>query len=322
MNNDTTSTMDSASYDIIALMQVALMGWKVITVLSLGLAVLTYLISLFMTPIYRVEVQLSSSSEQASSLGAMAQQSLMALGLGGFGGVSESNKSIENIAIIRSRRFTEEFIRDHDLLPVLFSDRWDSEKEVWLEKTSFFRKPGKRPRFSEFQDSGEAAGAPNSPTMWQANVRFNQIRFVSTDSLTGLITLSLEWENPYVAARMANDLVADLNRYVRTLSLAEEQRVSEFLRAQLQGVSSVELRKSISTSISESLKQQAMLNASENVAFTVMDPAFPPEIHTTPKRKIMTMLGFIVGGLAGFGIALWRQGRSLFPEARRQSSAL
>ena len=55
-----------------------------------------------------------------------------------FGGVADilsfggsSNQKAEAIAILQSRVLTETYIREQNLLPILFASKWDATKGEW-----------------------------------------------------------------------------------------------------------------------------------------------------------------------------------------------
>src|SRR3546814_17432411 len=51
--------------------------------------------------------------------------------------------------------------------------------------------------------------------IWEAYKVFNGIRQIEIDQQIGLITLSVDWTDPALAAEWANKLVADINRESR-----------------------------------------------------------------------------------------------------------
>ena len=113
-----------------------LMRYKwLIILLTVISAATSVAVALNMTPVYQAEVTLAPVGEEKSSgLAALAGQfgglaSLAGVNLGGGGG-----KTNETIATLNSRVFIDKFIKDKNLMPVLFSDVWNSRTNTWKVK--------------------------------------------------------------------------------------------------------------------------------------------------------------------------------------------
>ena len=109
------------------------------------------------------------------------------IGLGGLSGNLQASKD-EAIAVLKSRQFTEEFIRERELMPILFANAWDPVKRTWnVEKPE------------------------DTPTIEQGWRKIDEhIRFVTEDHETGIVSLEVRWFDRQLAASWANDLVARL----------------------------------------------------------------------------------------------------------------
>ncbi|NHZ69958.1 MAG: hypothetical protein GWP20_01870, partial [Thermotogales bacterium] len=166
-------------------------AWRILIrfrVMILGVtlvcALASTLFALMMTPVYRAEIQVAPVSEKDSSNRFAAQ-------LGEFGGIAaltginldQGNKKNESIATLRSRKFTEQFIKDEKLIPVLFHDQWDADNQRWYET--------------------DPEDVPTLEDAWELFDK--EVRRISEDRKTGLVVLSIEWEDPHEAARWANE---------------------------------------------------------------------------------------------------------------------
>ena len=175
--------------DSIHLMELVAVLWQrkslLVGVTSL-FAVAGVAYALLSTPIYRAEVVLAPTEpEQGPNLSA---------GLGGLASLAgidfgSSADGAQAVATLRSRAFAEEFIRDKDLLPVLFADEWDVSNDRWLD---------------------------DDPEDWpdiRDGVKFflEDVRSVTEDRNTGSITLAIEWPDPELAAGWADELVYRVN---------------------------------------------------------------------------------------------------------------
>ncbi len=237
-------------------------------------------------PRYEVSVVMSPvESGKGGGLSALASQfgglaSLAGIDLGGGGGKTE-----EALAVLESRRFTEAFIRDHQLLPVLFADRWDAEQGRWR------------------LEAGEKA-----PDMWDAVKVFNEIRQVNSDKKSGLVTLTLRWRNPQQAAQWANELVERINRHMQAQAVQEAQESIDYLREQLKNTDLVEMEQAIYRLIEAQTKNIMFAKVRDEYVFRVIDPAIPPDVDepVSPKRGLIVTLGVVVGLILGVFVALLR----------------
>ncbi|MFQ5643167.1 MAG: Wzz/FepE/Etk N-terminal domain-containing protein [Thiogranum sp.] len=254
-------------------------------------------LALVMTPVYRAEIQVSPVSEKDGSSRFAAQ-------LGEFGGlaalsginVDQGSKKNESIATLGSRKFTEQFIKDEKLLPVLFHDKWDAENQRW--------------------DEDDPEDIPNMEDAWEL---FNEkIRRISEDRKTGMVVLSIEWEDPDEAARWANELVHRVNEMLRKKAAAESESAIGYLQEQLGKTSVVELQQVVNRLIESEMKEIILANITREYAFRVIDPAVVPEEPCRPDVKLYLVLGAVSGIVIGMILALFLnyvrcQGRVLHP---------
>jgi len=182
---------------------------------------------------------------------------------------------------LKTREFTDAFIKDEQLLPVLFSDMWDPQKQTWHVKDQ-----------------------KDAPTLRRAYQVFDgNIRTISQDKKTGLITLAIEWKDPEEAARWANLLVERLNQHERQVAIGEAEKSLAYLKNQLNQTSVLEMQQSIYRLIDAQTKNIMLANARDQYALNVIDPAVVPEVPNKPKKKIIVAFGAIAGFLLGAMLA-------------------
>ena len=179
--------------------------------LILGIIVVATAIALalafVMTPVYRSQILLAPTGAEDDKGQIMTLIGQYAPGsqLGSLG--SGSNSKDQAIAVLKSRQFTEAFITNENLLPILFADAWDAEAEEW-----------------------GADDPANNPTMSDAVMMFQEsIRNVQEDTRRNLVALQIDWTDPELAARWANLMVERLNDHLRQQDVAEARRSIEFL---------------------------------------------------------------------------------------------
>jgi len=238
-------------------------------------------------PSYRAEVSLAPvGEEKGSSLSALAGEfgGLAALaGINLFGGGSGGGlgRTEAAIATLKSRVFTGAFIKDENLMPVLFADRWNPATKTWQVGE------GKTP-----------------PTESDAFEFFDKsVRAINPDKKTGLIVLSIEWENPVLAAEWANKLVARINAHQKQSAITEAQKSIDYLNSQLRQTSVVEMQQAIFRLVEVQTKQIMLANVRDEFVFKIIDPAVVPEKNIKPKPSTLVPLGAVLGLVLGIFLA-------------------
>ncbi len=257
---------------------------KLIAIITGGTTALAIVIALLLTPIYRAEVLLApATSEKSGGLGTLAGQFGDLAALAGIS-VGGGDKTQEAIATLKSRTLTEAFIKENNLMPILFEDAWDADKKAWKDEDP-----------------------QNAPTLWQAYEMFNKnIRTVSLDKKSGLVTLAIEWKDPTLAAAWANDLVKRVNGQRQKEAIQEAESSIGYLQKQLARTASIEVEQAIYRLIEAQTKNIMLAQAREEFAFKVIDPAAVPERKIRPRRTLITAAAFIFSFVAAVAFVFVR----------------
>lgn len=241
--------------------------------------------ALLMRPVYhaRVVVALVKEDAASSALGSIAGQ---LGGLASLAGVSLGTdaRKAEYVAILMSRGFTERFIRDENLLPVLFASRWDEGKQAW--KPHLWKR---------------------DPTVADAVRRFDRkIRSITEDRRSGIITLLIEWRDREQAARWANLLIERANNELRALAIEESRRNIEYLEREIQRTQVVGVQQSIYRIVENEVRRSMMANVRVEYAFRVLDPAVVSEAHefVRPRRALLAIGGLLFSLMSGVAVAI------------------
>ncbi|EIT71956.1 Wzz/FepE/Etk N-terminal domain-containing protein [Hydrocarboniphaga effusa] len=231
--------------------------------------------ALITPPVYRADALLApvSSDNGGSALGGLKGLGGLA-SLAGLNMSSAGERSIEAVATLKSRALTEAFVEQNNLLPILFHKQWDKVAGRW-----------------------KSADPDEIPTLWDANEKIEKVvRTVGEDKKTSLITLSIEWTDPALAAKWANDLISRTNDLLRKRAIERSENNIKFLQQQLAQTSVIEIKSSIYGLVEGEIKTIMLAQTSEDYAFRVIDPAIVPERKIRPKRALIVLLGFL-GGL-------------------------
>jgi uncharacterized protein involved in exopolysaccharide biosynthesis len=237
-------------------------------------------------PVYRASTILIPAANETGGLGASLSGALGSLGglasLAGVGLGSSPSDAEEALAVLRSREFTEAFIRDKQLMPVLFAESWDATARRWKDDA-------------------------NPPTYARGYKYFNTgIRSIAQDRRTGLVTMTIDWHNREQAAEWANELVQRLNTEMRARAIAKSEASVGFLEEELKKTSVIGTQEAINRIIEGQIKQRMLANVTQEYAFRVVDKALPPDLidKVRPKRLVLLLLGPVLGVVFGIGAVL------------------
>jgi uncharacterized protein involved in exopolysaccharide biosynthesis len=213
---------------------------------------------------------LQSVNSIASRFGGLAGLSALSLG--------SSRNSAETLTILGSNSLTEQFISERNLLPILYSNKWNNITHTW-----------------------NTLSPKSRPTLWMAARLFaRKIRVISKGPQPGIITMRITWSNPREAADWANGLVALLNKNLRDAAINRAKRALLFLEAQAQKTSLLPIRKAISGAMESELERELSARGETEYALKILDPAQAPQ-KPSSKRPIVW---FLLGALGSTGISL------------------
>jgi uncharacterized protein involved in exopolysaccharide biosynthesis len=283
--NESAPQLELASSDLSLRELIALIMARRWWVFGTGLlfTAASMVIAFLITPTYEGSVVLVPANTEriGESLGGAAGQLGSIASVVGLNLNSRGSATDEALAILRSRQFTETFISERQLMPELFARKWDAQRKQW-----------KGP-------------ADAQPTLAKAYKYFDkQIREVTQDKKTGLVTLRVVWKDRNEASDWANDLARRLNEEMRTRALQREDLAVGYLDRELHSTTEVVAREAIGRLIESELKQRMLANVTQEYAFRVVDRAMPadPDDRVGPHR-IRLILGGAIAGLAL--VVLW-----------------
>jgi uncharacterized protein involved in exopolysaccharide biosynthesis len=274
---------DEDEIDLLELIRTLLQAWKTIVGITIVCTCLAVAYALHVQEVFKAETLLAPAQEEKS--GASSALSQFG-GLAAIAGISiPSDSNVEQVvATLNSRKFLRTFINQNKLIPLLFDEIWDADNQAWIVPST-----------------------EDEPTEQKAIVSFKACLSVDEDKKSGLITLSISWKDPEVAAQWANNLVKQLNEQLREQAIADSKKRVGYLEQELAKTTLQDMR-AVLYNLLESEKQKAMLaNVNEDFALEVIDPAVAPETREKPKRKLIVALGGVCGGFLGIFTVFFAQ---------------
>ncbi|MCL1057873.1 Wzz/FepE/Etk N-terminal domain-containing protein [Shewanella gelidimarina] len=299
-----SQTTNDDEIDLRELFSVIWQGKWLIIAITAVFAIGSVIFAVMQPNTYKSEALLApASEEQNGGLSALAGQfgglaSMAGINLGAGGGVDKTQMAIE---VMKSRQFTSQFIRKHNILPELMAaEKWnmqdnslayddelyDVSKKVWVREVKAPFKP--------------------EPSMQEAYKEFTKVITVNTAKDTAMVTVSVEHLSPAVAQKWVSWLVEDINKVMKKRDVAEANRSSEFLNKQIALTNVADIRSILYKLIEEQAKTIMFAEVRDEYVFKTIDPALIPEVKSGPKRALICVLGTMLGGMLAVMLVLIR----------------
>ena len=279
---ESSPSVEEDEIDLLELIGTLLKAWKVIVGITLVCTGLAIVYALNIPDVFKAESLLAPAEEEKSAVSSSLGQFG---GLAAMAGISiPSSSNIERVlATLETREFLKKFISSQKLLPIIFDDLWDESSNSW-----------------KLIEGQEKLTVEDGILPLQGAIEVDQEK-------SGLITLSISWKDPDIAAQWANYLVKQLNEQLRQKAIADSKKRVGYLEQELAKTTLQDMR-AVLYNLLESEKQKAMLaNVNEDFALEVIDPAVAPEIREKPKRKLIVALGGVCGGFLGIFAVFFAQ---------------
>jgi uncharacterized protein involved in exopolysaccharide biosynthesis len=274
----------------------------------------TVIISFFMTNIYQAKAVIMPVTARDSGSGS-ASLALLAQQFGGLPGISMpgSTSASEIVCLLKSHILREKIIQQYNLLPILFYKQWDAKRQTWKKGggTSFNLNPlyyisslGKAfaPQTRDAQKKD-----PDIPDTWDALRLLNEIVMISQDFKQNTITISTDFHDPDMTARIVEYFLVTLTNYMSSEAKRVAATNRKYLEEQLGSTTDPFIKQKTYNMIAQQIETGMMAEVKENFAFKVIDPPLAPDKKIKPKRAQMVMLSLIVALFVGIFVAFFRE---------------
>ncbi len=263
-------------------------GWRVILATVVVLVALAALHAFVLaTKIYSSTALISVKTRE---VGAAAGAATQFQGLASLAGINLSggdSKREEFIAILSSRTVVRTLIEKDNLLPVLFSSKYDSKTKAWKD---------------------------TPPTMGNAVDYFTRsVRTITEDKKTGLIKVEVRWRDRQLAAQWASQLVAIANRTVRDAAIKQAQKNLQYLKREMAGETFETVRESLLRLTQINMNQAMLAQVQSDYAYVIIDA---PEVaekdkFVRPQRAVEIAVAILLGILLSVTYLLVHNWRSI-----------
>ena len=282
-----TNDKHGPEYSLVALV---LLMWRakgaVIAIVAMTTIIgITY--ALLATPVYKAEVVMTPAGQRAQAgnlaqLGSLA--ALAGVNIGTGGGSSAA------LAVLKSREFAEEFVREMKLERILVND---------------------------FDDPDEKRDIRDAVMAFMEDVRV-----VSDDKKANTVTLAIFWKDSATASRWANLYVERLNAKMRDQASAEAERNVTFLRQEMASTDVVSVQQAVGRILESEMQKFMLAKGQVEFAYKIVDKAAPPKLRVWPRRSLIAVLSALLGGIFAAAYVTFRAGWFAKSRSARPSSTV
>ena len=265
-----------------------------IAAISLACGIAMTVLAFHMQPVYRGFAVLVPATSDSNPLTAgLGSSPLAAIG----GSVAELTTGLgegdretdEAMTVLRSREFTESFIKDNNLLPVLFPQLWDARAGRWKE------------------------GIKKPPSMERGYLAFDKIRKIDVDTENQFITIQVDWTDRVKAAEWVNQMGERLNDLLRDRAIANADASLVYLQKELASTSDVVTQTAIGRLMESEIKKKMLAHVMQEFEVRFVNRAMvaDADLPQRPIKPLMAAVGLAFGLLVGIATSLLLYRREL-----------
>ncbi len=297
-------TTNDDEIDLRELFSVIWQGKWLIIAITAVFAIGSVIFAIMQPNIYKSEALLAPASEdKAGGLSALASQfgglaSMAGINLGGGGGIDKTKMAIE---VMKSRKFTSQFIQKHNILPDLMAaEKWNMQDNSILYDAELYD-VSKMSWVREVK-----APFKPEPSMQEAYKVFTKVISVNSAKDTRMVIVSVEHLSPAIAQQWVTWLVEDINKVMKERDVVEANRSTDFLNKQIALTNVADIRSILYKLIEEQAKTIMFAEVRDEYVFKTIDPALVSEEKAGPKRALICVIGTMLGGMLAVLIVLIR----------------
>jgi uncharacterized protein involved in exopolysaccharide biosynthesis len=241
------------------------------------------IISLLLPDIYRSEATISLRPEEKGTTvslpGALGGLGAMVAGEFGLG----TNSSLEKLEVLlKSRSLSSKVIKKYDLMPLIFPEKWNKDKKIWIIK-----------------------GSKDTPPTIQDGLKIilKDMLKVDRNKKNDTITVGFDYPDPSTAKKVADYYLTELSETLREEVLKDSTENQHFFNEQLNKTSDALLKEKIYNLLAREIEKETFALAQKYYGFVILDPPLTPDLDKKikPKRALIC----IISVLAAFLLAVF-----------------
>ena len=297
-------------------------NWRIVAACSFVGGVLAAVISLLLPAVYTAQTSFTPVASSQALPGGLSSLAGLAGQLGLSGLTSSGTLPPEYFA---------EVLRSRSILEATLESKFPTGDSAAAE----------RPLLDILNVDGPSQRSRLEQGAWA----LDGLVLPSVDKRTGVINLRVKSHSPVVAAGVANRMVELLNEFnldrrqvqsreqrrftgERTQQAEEELRTAEsnllrFLQSNREYMGSplleyqhgrlqrdVQVKQEIYLTLTKAHEEARIAEVRDIPVLTIIDEAVPPVLRSSPRRKLNTMVGLLLGGITGIVFVLLYSGRA------------
>ncbi|WP_411360701.1 GumC domain-containing protein [Pseudidiomarina salilacus] len=230
--------------------------------LPIVLALLFSGLKVWQGELYQATTVLAPSEERS---GGLAEMTAGLAGLAGLAGIDLGGGKINDtqmaVEVMKSRQFLYAFIEQHGLLPYLLPD----------------------------------ADAAEQQQIWRGYNELREVLEIEYDRAKGIVTLRLTHANAELAATWLQQMVADINVFMRERERDRVQQQIAYLTETAENVKQADVQESLYRLLQEQYNRAMLVEVNDDYVFETIDPALAPHEPAGLKASIWAVVGVLLG---------------------------
>ena len=241
----------------------------------------------------------SGLSKLSGQYGGLA--SLAGINLGG--GSGGDDKVAIAMEIIKTWGFLETFIEQNNLQVAVFAATgWDRSRNKLIINPKLYNEVTSK----WVRELNPAKGQQVEPSSWELFKKLKDRIDISQDKKNGLISLTVEYYSPELAKQWVETLVKAINENLKKRDRDEATKSIKYLQEKIQETHVSDMQAVFYQLIEEQTKTLMLAEVSDEYVFKTLSPARVAEEKSGPKRALISVLGFILGGFLSIVCVLIR----------------
>lgn len=284
--------------DLPSLLRVLWLNKIFISTITGIFTLISVLYSLFLTNVYTSQALLVPTSLSSTNIESN-------VGINLFAGLSASQSSPDvtiAIAFIQSKKIIRQLMKHETFLPDLMAaKKWHMQSNSIIYNKDIYDEKNKK------WVRNVSLPLQSIPSEQEAYKFFSRQINISRDQKNRLIVLSVKHISPSVAQQWAEWIIDEANLMVANLRIEQAESSIDYLNNQIKLTPYAELRTLFFNLIQQSTQNIMLAKVNKYYALTIIDQPLIPENKSEPNRRVVCILGTLLGGILSSLIIIIRK---------------
>lgn len=306
MSDSPSQADEQAPYDELidlrALWRAVRSGWRLVLTVALVSLVLMLIFLHLSKPVYEASLVISPAPDpngmQSSSL--LQRSGLAALA----GSRLSDSEEVPNLTLftqlLMSTDVAERLQAKYNLLPVIFSDRWDAKTRQWIFPS------GPLATFKGLIKATLGMQPSRAPTAEDFATFLSNAITIGEISKTGLRRVALRFQDPNMALALLTLAVKEADAQIRENEQARTRTYIAFLQVQLQSTMLTEHREVLTEMLAQQERMHMLSGVDLPFSIKIVEPARVSTDPVSPNPPLDLVLATVWGVIFGYVVVLAR----------------